>query len=438
MIWYQAALLLIGSILLLMALRIPVAFAFLLANLGGVIFFMGGHFGVVQFVANTSTALVTYSLVPIPLFILMGELFFHTGVAARVFNVLDHLLGKVPARLSYVTIAGGTLFSALSGSSVANIAMMGSTMYPEMKERGYSKYLSVGPIISTGGLAAIIPPSGLAVLLGSLAGLDVGALLLAGIVPGLILASLYAILSATWVSVSPESAPYYEVESVSRSEKLKMIFVTLLPIGLVIFSVVGVIILGIATPTESGAFGVVGVLCVSILFRCLSKQAILDAISGTLKITGLIFMIILASTTFSQILAISGASTGLIAWVVGLQAEPLYVLGAIGLILLVLGAFMESVAIMMLTVPIFFPLIKLMGVDPIWFGIFMLMLLEVGLITPPFGLGLFVMSGAVGGDLSILDISKAVMPYLACTILVICALTFFPEIVLFVPSLTGR
>jgi tripartite ATP-independent transporter DctM subunit len=368
----------------------------------------------------------------------MGELFFHTGVAGRVFDVLDHLLGRISARLSFVTIAGGTLFSALSGSSVANIAMMGSTMYPEMKRRGYSKYLSVGPIVATGGLAAIIPPSGLAVLLGSLAGLDVGSLLLAGIAPGLLLAFLYASLAAGWVRFSPGSAMSYEVEAVSAAEKIKMAVSTLLPIGLVIFSVVGVIILGIATPTESGAFGVVGVICVAAVFRRLSVRAIRDAISGTLKVTGMIFLIILASTTFSQVLAISGASSGLIQWVVGLKTDPIIVLAGMGLILLVLGAFMESVAIMMLTVPIFFPLIKLLGVDSIWFGVFMLMLLEIGLITPPFGLGLFVMSGTVGKDLTVWDVSKAVMPYLACTLTVVAVLALFPQIVTYLPSVFGR
>jgi tripartite ATP-independent transporter DctM subunit len=213
---------------------------------------------------------------------------------------------------------------------------------------------------------------------------------------------------------------------------------TLLPIGLVIFSVVGVIILGIATPTESGAFGVVGVICVAALFRRLSVRAIRNAISGTLKVTGMIFLIILASTTFSQILAISGASSGLIQWVVGLNTDPIIVLAGMGLILLVLGAFMESVAIMMLTVPIFFPLIRLLGVDSIWFGVFMLMLLEIGLITPPFGLGLFVMSGTVGKDLTVWDVSKAVMPYLACTLAVVAVLVLFPQIVIYPPSVFGR
>ncbi|HCT34778.1 MAG TPA: C4-dicarboxylate ABC transporter permease, partial [Sulfitobacter sp.] len=188
--WFESLALLLGSILVLMAIGMPVALAFLAANIVGAWFFMGGAKGVTLLLNNGFGGLTNYALVPIPLFLLMGEIFFYTGLGKRMFNAIDRLLGKLPGRLSYVTVLGGTAFSTLSGSSMGSTALLGSLMVPEMTERGYKKHMSIGPILGTGGLAIIIPPSALAVLLATLARIDVGALLIAGIIPGLILASL--------------------------------------------------------------------------------------------------------------------------------------------------------------------------------------------------------------------------------------------------------
>ncbi len=435
--WYQAFLMMIGVILALMALRIPVAFAFLIVNVIGVSIFMGGHFGLVQLAANASEALANYSLVPIPLFILMGELFFHTGVAQRVFVVVDQLLGSVRGRLAYVSIGGGTIFSALSGSSLGNVAMMGSTMYPEMHRKGYSDTLSIGPIIATGGLAAIIPPSGLAVVLGSLAGMDVGRLLLAGLVPGLLLAFSFAALVFVISFLRPEAAPQYETARISFAEKLSLIAVNLVPMALVIIVVMGLIIFGIATPTEAAAFGVVSVMLVAALFRQLTVKAIVQAASSAMKISGMIFMIILASTTFSQILSLSGATRGLVDWVQSVDFSLPAVLATMALVLIVLGAFLEPVGIMMLTIPVFMPLVQSYGVDPLWMGVFILIFIELGLATPPFGLALYVMLASAPGK-SIIDLTRAVAPYLACSLLLVVLITLVPDIVLFLPSLAAR
>lgn len=435
--WYASMGLMIGLILSLMALRIPVAFAFLLANVIGVFIFMGGHFGLVQLAANASESLMNYALLPIPLFILMGELFFHTGIAERVFFVVDRLMGRVRGRLSYVAIGGGTLFSALSGSSLGNVAMMGSSMYPEMRRIGYSDTLSIGPIIATGGLAAIIPPSGLAVVLGSLASLDVGRLLLAGLVPGVLLALGYAALVWTLTIIRPQTAPDYDVPQTSGREKLRLAVVNLLPMMFIIFMVMGLIILGIATPTEAAAFGVVAVMIVAAFFRRLSLHAVARAAESAMKISGMIFMIILASTTFSQILAMSGATRGLVGWVNGIDASLPQVLVAMALVLLLFGAFLEPVGIMLLTIPVFLPLAQSYGLDPLWMGVFILIFIELGLATPPFGMALFVMMGATEGK-SILAISRAVIPYLLCTLGLVVVISAYPQIVLFLPSLAGR
>lgn len=424
--WYAAGGFLLGTVIILMALSVPVAFAFLLTNLIGVLVFIGPYGGMEQLVANATDSITSFTLVSVPLFILMGELFFHTGIATRVFDVLDKLLGAVAGRLSYLTIAGGTLFAALSGSSMANTALLGSTLLPEMVNRGYKKHVSMGPIIATGGLAILIPPSALGVLLASLARINVGQLLLAGIVPALLLASMYVTVVFISVRIDKESAPQYASDRVSIATMLWLIVTNLLPMGIVIFLVIGFIILGIATPTESAAFGVLGVGIVSSMFRALTWKALQKSLKGTAEVSGMIFLVILGSTTFSQLLALSGASGGLINWVTTLRVSPHLILAAMVVIILFLGMLMESVSIMMLTVPIFFPLAKSLGFDLIWFGTLMLISLEVGLGTPPFGLGLFVLLGVAPRGTTLVEVSKAVIPYVMCTAALIVALMFFP------------
>jgi hypothetical protein len=218
--WFEALALLVGSIMFLMALGMPVALAFLAANILGAWIFMGGERGIVGLLNNGWGALTTFALVPIPLFLLMGEVFFQTGLGQRMFSAIDRLLGRLPGRLSYVTVLGGTGFSTLSGSSMGSTALLGSLMVPEMGRRGYKKHMSIGPILGTGGLAIIIPPSALAVLLATLAQIDVGALLIAGVIPGLILAGFYVATIYLQTRLDPEAAPPYDVPPMSGGEKL--------------------------------------------------------------------------------------------------------------------------------------------------------------------------------------------------------------------------
>ncbi|BCH29387.1 C4-dicarboxylate ABC transporter permease [Mesorhizobium sp. L-8-10] len=435
MAWYEAGGLLVGTILFLMAMRMPVAFAFLAANLVGALVFIGGEVAVLQLVANATTSVTTFTLVPVPLFLLMGELFFHTGVALRVFDAIDRLLGRVPGRLSYLTVGGGTLFAALSGSSIANIAMLGSTLLPQMQVRHYKPILSMGPIIATGGLAIMIPPSALGVLLGSIAQVDIGKLLIAGIVPGLLLASAYVGIIAYAVWRDPEAAPHYDVEPAPLGAKLRLFATNVLPMAGVIFMVVGLIILGIATPSEAAAFGVLGVLMLAAAFRSLTWESISKSVLGTVRVTGMVFLIIVGASTFSQILALSGASGGLIGWATSLSLHPLWVLAGMLLIVLVLGMLMESVSIIMLVGPIFFPLAAGLGFDTIWLAILILLMLEISLATPPFGIGLFVLAGVAPRGVTLADVVHASVPYIAAALLVACLLIAVPELVTALPDL---
>jgi tripartite ATP-independent transporter DctM subunit len=433
--WYEALALLLGAIVALMALGMPIALAFLAANIIGAWIFMGGERGVALLLNNGLGALTKFALMPIPLFLLMGEVFFHTGLGKRMFNAIDQLLGKLPGRLSYVTVLGGTGFSTLSGSSMGSTALLGSLMVPEMSARGYKKKMSIGPILGTGGLAIIIPPSALAVLLATLAQIDVGALLIAGVVPGLILAGLYIIAILLMTRMDPSAAPAYEVPKLSVGAKLALVMTDVVPMVGLMVVIVTLMIIGFATPSEAAAFGALGAILLSVVFRCFTWEAMKKSIHGALRVTLMAYLIVFGSATFSQILAFSGASRGLIGWATGFDLDPLIMLLVMFGVLLILGMFMEQISIMLLTVPIFFPLATSLGFEPIWFALIMLLALEISFTTPPFGLLLFVMKGVAPPDTTMRDIYLAAIPFIACSLLLVALLIAFPSLALWLPSL---
>ncbi|KPQ09656.1 MAG: TRAP-type transporter large permase component [Saliniramus fredricksonii] len=432
--WYEALALLLGTIIVLMALGMPVALAFLAANIFGAWIFMGGERGVIQLLNNGLGALTSFALVPIPLFLLMGEVFFHTGLGRRMFNAIDGLLGRLPGRLSYVTVLGGTGFATLSGSSMGATALLGSLLVPEMNRRGYKNNMSIGPILGTGGLAIIIPPSALAVLLATLAKIDIGALLIAGIIPGLLLASLY--LATIWIQtkIDPSAAPPYEVAPLTGREKLVLIARDILPMVGVMIVIVAMMMGGIATPSEAAAFGALGVMILAAIFRSLTWQALKRSLEGALRVTLMAYLIVFGSATFSQLMAFSGASRGLINWATGFDLEPVFMLLAMFAVLLVLGMFMEQISMMLLTVPIFFPLALSLGYDPIWFALIMLLALEISFTTPPFGLLLFVMKGVAPAGTTMRDIYLAAIPFIFCSLILVGLLILFPWIALWLPQ----
>lgn len=432
--WYEALGLLLGSIVLLLGIGMPVALAFLAANILGAWVFMGGERGIVQLLNNGWGALTTFALVPIPLFLLMGEIFFHTGLGNRMFNAIDRLLGKVPGRLSYVTVLGGTGFSTLSGSSMGSTALLGSLMVPEMNRRGYKTYMSVGPILGTGGLAIIIPPSALAVLLATLAQIDVGALLIAGVIPGLILACLY--IGMIWIMTrrDPDAAPAYDVEPVSFGTKIWLILRDVVPMVGLMGVIVAMMIFGVVTPSEAAAFGALGVIVLAALFRCLTIKALRASTVGALRVTLMAYLIVFGSATFSQLLAFSGASSGLILWATGFNLAPIATLLVMFGVLLILGMFMEQISMMLLTVPIFFPLAESLGFDLIWFALIMLLALEISFTTPPFGLLLFVMKGVAPPQTTMREIYAAAVPFIFCSLLLVALLIVFPPLVTWLPG----
>ena len=400
--WYFALAFLLSLILLFMAIGTPIALAFLAANVIGAWHFMGGQTGILQMLNNGFGALSSFNLVPIPLFLLMGELFFRTGLGMKMFNAVDQLMGKVPGRLSYVTVVGGTAFSTLSGSSMGSTALMGSLLVPEMERRGYKKKMAIGPILGTGGLAIIIPPSALAVLLATLAKVDIGALLIAGILPGLTLAGFYIATIFIQTKLDPLAAPNYELEPVPLSAKLKLIVTDILPMLSVMVIIVTLMLIGFATPSEAAAFGALGVIILAFIFRCMTWEAFKLSVTGALKVTLMAYLIVFGSATFSQLLGFSGASGG---------------------------------SIMMLTVPIFFPLAQALGFDLVWFGIVVLLALEISFSTPPLGLLLFVMKGVAPAGTTMREIYSAAIPYILCSMLLVAVLIVFPGLATWLPSM---
>lgn len=441
--WYYALAVLLGMILFFMVLGVPVALAFLAANMIGATYFMGGNGnlwqqmsrGIGQLTNNAIPTVTTFNLMPVPMFLLMGEIFFHTGLANKMFSAVDKLMGKIPGRLSFVTVAGGTAFATLSGSSMGSTALLGSLMVPEMEKRGYKKHMAIGPILGTGGLAMLIPPSALAVLLATLANLDVGRLLIAGVIPGLVLASFYALLILGMCLWDPEAAPSYDVDVTSGLQKLKLLVFDILPMMSIVLGVILLILNGWATPSESAAFGCVGVLMLALLYGRLTWEGFVNSVTGALKVTTMALLIIFGSATFSALLAFSGASAGLIKWATQFAFDPIVMLLIMFGILLILGMFMDQLSMMLLTVPIFFPLAQTLGFDLIWFAVIVLLALEISFTTPPFGLLLFVMKGVSAPGTTMRDIYMSAMPFMGCAIFLVALLIIFPQIALWLPSL---
>jgi len=431
--WWIGILIILGALLAILATGLPVAFSFLVVNLLGAYFLWGGTIGFHQLIQSIYSSVTMFALLPVPLFIIMGELLLHSKLAFTAIDVVDKWLGRLPGRLALVTLGSGTLFSCLSGSSMGTTAMLGSLMLPEMDRRGYKPAISIGACMS-GGLAMIIPPSALAVILASIARVSVGKVLMGGIIPGILLAFFYAAYIIGRCKLQPSIAPSYDPKPASISEKLFVSIKYLLPLGGIVFIVVGLIFLGIATPTEAAAMGAFSTFILTACYKRLSMEVVRKSVSGTLRITVMMFMILTGSLAFSQILAYTGATAGLVTFASSLPLPPIFVMVVMQVVVLILGTFMEQVSIMMITLPIFMPLVHAMGFNDVWFTIILLVNLEIAMKTPPFGFLLFVMKGVAPQHVSMGDIYKSTLPFIIIDIICIAAMMAFPGIVMWLPD----
>lgn len=433
--WWLILLIIFSALIILFALGVPVAFAFLFVNVIAVYVFWGGGAGLTQMILSIYESVTIFALLPVPLFVLMGEVMFRSGIAPRMMDVLDKWLGRLPGRLSLLAVGGGTLFAALSGSAMAGAAMLGSVLVPEMEKRGYKKPMSLGPILGSGGLAIMIPPSALGVLLAALGRFSVGRFLIAIIVPGLIMAVLYGayVIGRCWLQ--PELAPSYAVPPTSLLDKIRATLRYVLPLSSIVFLVVGLIFLGIATPTEAAALGALGCLVLAFTYRGLSWEVLKTSVTGTLQVTIMMLMILTGSTAFAQILAYTGATQGLVEFALSIPLPPICVLIAMQIVLLIMGTFMEPLTIMMVTLPIFMPIVEKLAFNPLWFGAIMLLNMEMATTSPPFGLVLFVMKGVAPPGTTMGDIYKAGLPFLGCDAVAMALMMAFPGLVLWLPGL---
>jgi tripartite ATP-independent transporter DctM subunit len=435
--WYSIISLLFGSMVLLLLTGVPIAFAFLIVNLVAAYFFLGGIPGIIGAVVGVFTSITTFTLLPVPFFILMGSLIFHTGLGLDAVNVLDKWLGKLRGRLSILAILMGVIIGALSGSTIATCALLGTILLPEMLKRGYSKNMSLGPLMGVGTVDALIPPNALTVVLASLANIDVGQLLIAGIVPGMIMSFLYFAYVLIWCRIFPDEAPVYDVPHVSLKEKVMATVRYLLPLSLIIFMVIGFIFLGVATPTEAAATGTLGSFILAFAYKRMNWETMKKAVMDTVKVTTMIFMIIIVSSTYGEILAFTGSASGMTNFITKLSISPILILIGMLVVVLILGCFMETVAIMMITIPIYMPVVNAFGYNTVWFGVLLLISLETGLITPPFGVTLFVMKGVAPPEVTMADIWGAITPYVVIDLLCIAIVLAAPPVATIVPSLMG-
>jgi tripartite ATP-independent transporter DctM subunit len=434
--WIEATLILFGGLMLIMAFGLPVAFAFLAVNIIGAALFLGGENGLIQFSRNAVQSVTAFALTPIPFFVLMGEILFHSGVAMKAIDAFALLIRRVPGRLAVIAIVAGTVFSAISGSTIATTALLGSLLLPTMLARGYDPKMSMGPIMGIGGVDMLIPPSALTVLLGSLAGISISGLLIGGIVPGLILSALFVSYIVLRCYFNPELAPADTLDSVPPFwERWRPFIVYVLPLLSIFGLVVGAMTAGWATPTEAAALGATGTIIAAIAYRGLTFQNFMKSLLGTVAISGTILFIIVGATTFSQVLSFSGVVNGIIGLITGQDLSPTTVLIGMILILLMLGCFVDQVSMMLITLPFFMPLVLKFGFDPIWFGIIFLICMQLGLLTPPFGLLLYTMKGVAPASIRMNEVYIAALPYVGFGLLVLIAIILFPPIATFLPSL---
>ncbi len=435
MSWASVLALMFASKVGLLLTALPVAFVFFIINIVGSYLIFGGFAGLEQMVRNEQLSVAQFSLVPIPFFVLMGEVLFHTGLAMKSIDAVDAVIRRVPGRLAVVALVAGTVFSAISGSTIATTAMLGSLLLPQMLQRNYEAKTAMGPILAIGGVDILIPPSGLAVLLGSLAGISISGLLVGGIVPGLILSALFIgyVLVRCWLN--PALAPAFDDGRPRMERPWVNLAVTILPLigvfAIVVISMTG----GWATPTESSALGAVATVLLAACYGCLTWQNLWKSLLGTVSISGSLLFIIVGATTFAQLLSFSGATAGLVALIESSQFSQVTVLIGMLAVLLILGFFIDQTSIMMVTLPFYMPLLRNMGVDLIWFGILYLLCMQIGLLTPPFGLLLFVLKGVAPPGITIEMIYRAAVPYVWLTMLMMALIFLIPAIVTaFVPG----
>ncbi|MBB1023999.1 MULTISPECIES: TRAP transporter large permease [unclassified Dietzia] len=425
----MTALAITALLLLLILVRVPVSFAILGAGVVGLFVLGGGNVvdGVMQTVPATSV--MSYSLSAVPLFILMAHLLMLSGLLDSLFDAARALVGRIRGGTAVASIGAGTAFASVSGSSTAAAATLAQTSTLKMIDQGYSPRTASGLVAVVGTLAAMIPPSIILVFYAITAEVSVGDQLIAGAMPGIIIA--LGLVVTLYITMLHDPASVPRGEPSTWGEKGRAL-ITAAPLVFVFVAVVGSIFLGVATPTEAAALGSVAALILVIARKRFTLVAVGHTLVETTKSTAMIFAIIIGAHVFGHFLTETRVTPTLVAWVGELAVPALAIMMVIGIVYVVLGFFMDQIAIIALTVPVVLPLVVALGYDPIWFGIFMVLLAEVGLVTPPMGLNAFVVARSASQRVE--EVFRGAFPYVIAMLVIAVIFLLFPQIVLWVPE----
>lgn len=429
--WYNALLLLVGLFLALAVIGMPIGFSFVAAGAFGLVM-VKGVAGISMYPRVVHETLNSFVLTAIPLFIFIAEVLEFTGFTEQLFNTIQKWVGKLPGGSGVATVLACAGFGAVSGSSVAAAVTFGRIALPRMLSLGYEKRLTTGTIATAGTLAIMIPPSISMIVYGALSDTSVAKLFIGGIVPGLILAGIFAVYIVTRCTLNPRLAP--QRTEVSWGERFRSLpgIVGVMVLGLVIL---GSIYGGVATPTEAAAIGGMVVLIQAAVYRKLTLLNLWRALMRTALTTGLIMLIVIGAVLMGQVIALLDMARQTTLIIKGLELSPYMVLMMMGIVYILLGMFMGALEMVVLTTPLFVPIIAGLGFDPIWFGILVVLMAELALITPPVGVNVYVVAGVARPyGITMEEVFVACVPYMLLVLGFAFVLVAFPQLALWLPS----
>lgn len=407
-----------------------IGFSLFLVGLGGFMFFTDLPFGSILATTgwnNTSGS----AMLALPMFVWMGEILFRSRISQNLFKGLTPWMDRIPGRLLHVNILACTFFAAVSGSSAATTATVGKITVPELKGRGYDKSLSVGSLAGAGTLGFLIPPSMMMLVYGIIGDVSIGKLFIAGIIPGLMLAVIFSLYIMGRCLVNPELSPA-GADRHSWHQRIQAI-PEILPVLFLILAVLGSLYSGWATPTEAGAVGVIGAMLFACVTRSMNRIVFRESLMGAIKTTSMIMLIVLGASYLSVVVGYLGITRKLTLFVTGMGLSPFMLILILSLLYIILGCLVDGFSMIVMTTPIVLPLIVASGFDTVWFGIYLVLMIELAQITPPVGFNLFVISSLNNDDVFV--IARDAFPFFLLMALATVLITVFPQIVLFLPNL---
>lgn len=420
---------------LFLLMGIPIAFSLMLVGFLGAAYLASVNAALPMVARTVYESASQYSYTIIPLFIVMGSYAEISGISSDLYDTFDKWLRRLPGGLGIATIASIAGFSSISGSSVASSAAFGKIAYPEMRRFNYSPRLAAGTVAAGATIDFLIPPSLGFVIFGMLTEQSIGKLLISGVIPGLILAGAFMAILGVWVKFNPNSA-VSRPEGVTWKEKisaLKGIWET----AVIFLLVIGGIYTGLFTPTEAAGVGAMLIFLMAIWKKKLTTKILLDSLLEAVRVSVMVLFLVAGANVFSYFLALSTIPMKVSAWIVGLAVSKYVVLIIIGLIYLLLGCFLDAISMMILTLPVIFPVVLTLGFDPIWFGVICVLMMGAGLITPPLGLCVYTVA-SVAKDAPLEEVFKGALPFLIAILFVVFLITLYPQIALFLPGLMGK